>query len=441
MPLRRRRAARLPNQVQPMSETLVEIETSRLQPGMYVQLDLAWMDHPFPWSRFKLRSEADVRALRDLGLKTVRYCRKRSDTEPLAAAAVPGGDAPAAANPQARADMAAIMAEKHRRGEYLASYRATIAESRRILAASGKAVRGLHGDLFSRPRASIEAAAGLVDDLVARLPDPADTVLYSINDKAPGAAIYNHSVNVSILGMLLANKLALPAEAMRLTGIGSLFHDVGLVEIPARIRNKTEGLTAAERALMEDHCIIGERMVRAAGLAPAAIDIVMQHHELVDGRGYPKRLTAAQISPLARLVAIIELYEQFCNSPDPSRSLTPHEAVSQLFLRYRNRLDAEMLEAFIHMMGVYPPGSIVALSNGCFGKVLAVSPKRPLQPVLLVFDAEIPREEAVPLSLEATPEISIVRALRPSLLPRDAFAYLAPPRRAVYFFGPAGEQP
>lgn len=404
---------------------------------MYVHLDLDWMDHPFPWNRFKIRTEADVHALRDLGLKTVRYCRRRSDTEPLVEEKADAGDAIPEATPQARAELAVIMEEKRRRGEYLAKYRTTIVESRRTLAAAAHTVRSMHGDLFARPAASLLAADSLVDGLVTSLPDAADTVLYSINDKAPGAAIYNHSVNVAILGILLANKLRLPAEAIRQIGIGSLFHDIGLTEIPARIRNKTEDLTAAERTLIEDHCAIGERIVRTAGLSPAAIDIVMQHHELVDGKGYPRGLAGEQTSPLARLVAIIELYEQFCNSPNPSLSLTPHEAMSQLFLRYRARLDAEMLQAFIHMMGVYPPGSIVALSNDSFGKVLSVIPDRPLQPLLLVFDPEIPREEAVLLSLAEATEISIVRALRPSLLPREAFAYLAPHRRAIYFFGSA----
>ena len=423
-----------------MSETLVEIDTDRVRPGMFVQLDLSWMDHPFPWNRFKIRSDDEVRLLRGLGLKTVRYCLRRSETAPLAELAVAepvAAESPALPGPE----VAAAMEEKRRRREYLARYRAVMAESRKALTAAGDAVRGIHADVYARPAECLAAADSLVGGLAARLPEAGDTVLYAINDKTAGAAIYNHSVNVAILALLLANKLGFAAGALHLVGLGSIFHDVGMVEIPARVRNKTENLTAAERSLIEDHCRLGARMLEAMNLPAEAMDIVRQHHELIDGSGYPQGHGGAAISPLARLVAIVELYEQFCNSPDPRLSLTPHEAMSQLFARYRARLDEAMLQAFIHMMGVYPPGSIVALNNDSFGKVLSVHPERPLHPVLLVFDPEVPREYAVPLDLASSPHLEVVRAVRPNLLPAEAFSYLAPHRRAIYYFGSARQLP
>ncbi len=407
---------------------------------MYVHLDLSWMDHPFPWSRFKIRTEAEVQALCSLGLQTVRYSRELSDTEPLAAESnsPPPEQAPEA-TPQAQAEMMAILEEKRRRKESLAKYRATVAEAKRMLAVSGETMRGIHDDVFSRPQTSLHSAGSMIEGFMGQLPPIDDLVLYSINDRTAGAAIYNHSVNVAILSILLAQKLDFPAEAIMQLGMGCVFHDIGLVQIPARVRNKMDALTAAEKALYEDHCILGERIVRDAGLSPAAIEIVMQHHELVDGSGYPRKLHGTQSSRLARLVAIIEIYEHFCNSPNPALSLTPHEAMSQLFVRYRSRLDAEMLQSFIHLMGVYPPGSIVVLSNDTYGVVLSVASRRPLKPTLMVFDAEVPRAEALPLDMAAVPDISIVRAIRPALLPREALAYLSPQRRAVYFFGSGGQ--
>lgn len=402
---------------------------------MFVHLDLGWMDHPFPWNRFKVRSEDEVRILYGLGLKSVRYCIRRSETTPLPepAAEPVTAAAPSAADPE----IVAAMEEKRRRRERLERYRGVMAESRKALTAAGAAVRTIHADLHARPAESLQAADALVAGLAANLPEAADTVLYAINDKTAGAAIYNHSVNVAVLALLLANKLGLSAAALRLVGLGSLYHDVGMTEIPARVRNRTEDLTAAEKSLIEDHCRLGERLLEAMDLPAEAMDIVRQHHELADGSGYPQGLRGAASSELARLVAIIELYEQFCNTPNPDLSLTPHEAMSQLFSRYRSRLDEAMLQAFIHMMGVYPPGSIVALSNDSFGKVLSVHPERPLHPVLLIFDPEVPREYAVPLDMATVPMLGVVRALRPNLLPPEAFAYLAPHRRAVYYFGSA----
>ncbi len=420
-----------------MTETFVEIDTCRLRPGMFVHLDLGWMEHPFPWNRFKIRSEEEVRVLRGLGLKTVRYCLRRSETGPLAESAELVEPKPGEELSALSPEMAAVIEEKRRRLEYLARYRSVMAESRKALTAAGATVHTIHSDLYARPAESRLAADRLVEGLAASLPEAADTVLFAINDKSAGAAIYNHSVNVAILALMLANKLGYSATALHLVGLGSLYHDVGMAEIPAWVRNKTEDLTAAERSLIEDHARLGERMLEALDLPPEAIDIVRQHHELIDGSGYPQGLRGTATSPLARLVSIIELYEQFCNSPNPNLSLTPHEAMSQLFARYRSRLDEGMLQAFIHMMGVYPPGSIVALNNDSFGKVLSVHPERPLHPVLLIFDREVPREYAVPLDLATAPKLEVVRAVRPNLLPAEAFSYLAPHRRAIYYFGSA----
>ncbi|MBP8267457.1 MAG: DUF3391 domain-containing protein, partial [Zoogloea sp.] len=129
-----------------MAETLVEIETCRVRPGMFVHLDLGWMDHPFPWNRFKVRNEDEVRILRDLGLKTVRYCLKRSDTGPLDAAAPDLAADLAEVPPAVSAEMAAAIEEKRRRREYLERYRTMMANSRKALASAGQAVRDIHGD-------------------------------------------------------------------------------------------------------------------------------------------------------------------------------------------------------------------------------------------------------------------------------------------------------
>ena len=422
-----------------MTETLVEVETSRVRPGMFVHLDLKWMEHPFPWNGFKVRSEEDVRVLRNLGLKTVRYCLKRSDIGPLDEEPDGPGVPAEVESSDLRKELAAAIEAKRKQREYLARYRAIMAESRRELATAAKVVRGIHGDLYSRPDQSLRAADDLVDGLASRMPDAADTLLHAVNDKTAGAAIYNHSVNVAILALLLANRLGFSASMLRLVGLGALFHDVGMAEVPALVRNKTDDLTPLERSLIENHCLAGARVIEPLGMAPEVLEIVRQHHELVDGSGYPRGLRGDQVGLLARLLAIIELYEQFCNCPDPKRSLMPHEAMSQLFARYRSRLDAPMLQAFIHMMGVYPPGSIVALSNGSFGKVLSVHPDRPLQPVLMIFDPEIPRDRAVPVDMALAPKVEILRAVRPNLLSPEAFAYLMPHRRAIYFFGSAGD--
>jgi hypothetical protein len=116
--------------------------------------------------------------------------------------------------------------------------------------------------------------------------------------------------------------------------------------------------------------------------------------------------------------------------------MTPHESLSLLFAQSKSKFDTAILGAFIKMMGVYPPGSTVQLTDDRFAMVVAVNSSRPLKPRVLVHEPKVPRDEALVLDLEATETLGIRRSLRPQQLPDAALAYLAPRPRVAYFFEP-----
>ena len=129
-------------------------------------------------------------------------------------------------------------------------------------------------------------------------------------------------------------------------------------------------------------------------------------------------------------------YDNMCNPHVPSRALTPHEALSLLFAQGKNRYDTAILGAFIRMMGVYPPGSTVQLTDDRYALVMSVNSTRPLKPTVLVHDPKTPRDDALLLNLEADTRLGIRRSLKPQALPPDAIAYLSPRPRVSYFFEP-----
>ena len=105
-----------------------------------------------------------------------------------------------------------------------------------------------------------------------------------------------------------------------------------------------------------------------------------------------------------------------------------------LFAQAQSKFDASMLNSFIRMMGVYPAGSVVQLTDDRYALVMSVNSTRPLKPNVLVHDPKLPREEALHLNLMSMPDLGIRRSLKPSQLPADALAYLAPRPRVAYFF-------
>jgi hypothetical protein len=170
------------------------------------------------------------------------------------------------------------------------------------------------------------------------------------------------------------------------------------------------------------------------GLAPGALLVLAQHHEHADGSGFPLRMKVERLCVAARIVALVNRYDNLCNPPTLAHALTPHEALSTLFAQGKTKFDSSLLNSFIRMMGVYPAGSVVQLTDDRHALVMSVNSTRPLKPNVLVHDPATPRDEALHLNLMNMPDLGIRRSLKPSQLPADALQYLAPRPRSAYFF-------
>ena len=196
-------------------------------------------------------------------------------------------------------------------------------------------------------------------------------------------------------------------------------------------------LNAEERYQINDHIVQSIMMLSQLPFPPHlrnVPELAGGHHEKMDGSGYPRHLKGDQIDPLARLVALVNYYDNLCNPGDLAKALTPHEALSMMFAQRRNKFDGQALQVMIRSLGVYPPGSVVRLSNDALALVSSVNPVKPLRPWVTVFDPSVPRDEAIMLDLEQEPDINIAKALRPIHLPPEVYEYLSPRKRVTYYF-------
>jgi len=162
---------------------------------------------------------------------------------------------------------------------------------------------------------------------------------------------------------------------------------------------------------------------------------------MVDGSGFPSRIKGDAMSRPAKILALINRYEDLCNPSRPAAALTPHEALALIFAQLKPRFDAVVLGAFIRMMGVYPPGSVIQLNDDRYAMVVSVNSTRPLKPRVIVFDPVVSKHEALILDLETSPALGIRRNLKPVGLPRAAMDYLSPRQRICYFFERAVDTP
>jgi hypothetical protein len=161
---------------------------------------------------------------------------------------------------------------------------------------------------------------------------------------------------------------------------------------------------------------------------------IAQHHELADGTGYPSRVKVESIGTGGRILSLVNRYDNLCNPSRTATALTPHESLSLIFSQMKSRFDSVTLSAFIRMMGVYPPGSVVQLIDDRFAIVTSVNSARPLKPRIIVHEPGVPKHEALIVDLEHMPFLGIRRSLKPSALPSATLEYLAPRQRISYFF-------
>ena len=410
------------------------IDVHDLQIGMFIHLDMGWMSHPFPLSSFKITSSEQIATIRSLGLTQVRWSPERSEL------VVPRRGAMAAEAPAAGVESVPAespeQAERRERREAQAAQRAALQLCERQYAEATRALRQTSELVLAQPHAAREQVEALSQSLVNKMLGQRELCIRLLSEGA-GDRASSHGLNVAIIAMLMGRTFGLADSEMLDLGVGAMLHDIGKMELPDRVRHVDDGFSSSELRLYQEHVAHGVAHAQRMGLSAGATLVIAQHHEQADGSGFPKRLNLDRMTASARIVALVNRYDNLCNPLLPSRALTPHEALSLMFAQGKNKFDATMLNAFIRMMGVYPPGSVVQLTDERYALVSAVNSSRPLKPRVLVHDTHVPRDEALLLDLEEATDVGIRRSLKPQQLPAAAAEYLAPRQRIAYFFEPA----
>jgi HD-GYP domain-containing protein (c-di-GMP phosphodiesterase class II) len=278
---------------------------------------------------------------------------------------------------------------------------------------------------------------GIVDNLLG----DESAIIHLINVKEKVEALYHHALNVSVLAVMIGKKAKLSSDEMHELGIGALFHDVGKSRIEKKVLKKKGPLTRAELAVMQLHPRYGTEILTKCGIQEAGVlRTLMEHHEQMSGQGYPAGLKGEKISKLARIVRIADAYDNLCNNPDPENRMTPYEALSHMYTKQPGQMDLDLFSLFVSILGIYPPGTVVRLSNGEVGIVISINPRNPLKPSLLLYDANIPKEEALICEMEDNEDIAIEKSIHIDELPDQVRLYLSATSQVTYFVGKGVEK-
>ena len=422
---------RLP--MKPSDSELIDIAELRI--GLYVELDLGWMSHPFPTGSFKISTLKQIEVIRGLGLRQVRWVPSKSDAPLDGASSRPGMDEDAAARALAR-----DRELRRQRAALIEAQQKSLKVCEQRFGAAQQQYRRVQEDVLEHPQAVRDECLAMVNNYVQEMNCDGESAIRLLSEGV-GERAAMHPVNVTVMCLLLGKAMGLGGQDLVDLGIASFLHDVGKLQLPQRVRWFEDGFSIEEFKQYQEHVTksvaIGNRM----NLSEGALMAIAQHHEMMDGSGFPMKPPASELSQTARILALVNRYDNLCNPVRLVTALTPHEALSLLFAQHKVRFDNLVLSAFIRMMGVYPPGSVVQLIDGRYALVVSVNSVRPLKPRVIVHEPTVPKHEALILDLESQPHIGIRRSLKPASLPADSLEYLGPRQRIAYYFENSGPAP
>ena len=382
----------------------VPIAAANVQIGMYIKLDCPWFKHPFPRSAFKVHTPTELALLRGLEHVSLYMDPSRSDHRPVLmprpAYFLTSVDPPSASEvPAAEAETASC--------------------------------------LVAKKEAAVEAFLRCQESL--KTAGRAMAILNINNSDEFGVANYPslHALNVFMVAMMIGREFELSNADMLSLGVGALLHDIGERKIPNQVLAKHrmgETCTRAEKIFFELHPEYGHHIIEGiGGFSSAAAQAVYQHHERSDGSGYPRGLKEDVISMLAKIIMVADEYDHLTNTLDPSHRLSPTEAFAHLYQKRRHVLPEHVLVGLIHVLGIYPPGTFVLMSDQTLAMVIHSKSASTTRPTVMVYEADNSAEHGLIVDLMEEHTLSIQKVLRPVDVPVSLREYWAARRVAGYF--------
>lgn len=410
------------------------IQPAQLRVGLYIYLDLGWMDHPFSVSNFQVTDEAQIATLKSLGLKQIRFDPKRSSCAPLPLDNVL--EFPRAQSPQVQSEVLLEVATLSPAQIKQNLLKQTLNESEQRFLKASQQVKNIQKLSADHPEKAFGAASELVRDLVNSILTESDIAIQAIHGQRSGDQHYQHELNTLVLSMMLAKNAGLSEEEAELLGTAAILHDIGKRQISDKILLKKDPLTVRETNIFQTHVVMGISMLKDLCVNKRLLTLIAQHHEHADGSGYPKGLKDAEIDPLSHMLIVVNTYDNLCNPTNPVNAKSPYEALGQMFAQMRRQFNEATLRRFIKCLGIYPPGSIIRLSDQRLATVISTNPQQPLRPFVQTIEVE-PDVDGTVIDMRETLDINIVQCIKADQLPAIMQSVARRKQRMSYFLDKA----
>lgn len=355
----------------------MRIHIDQLRPGMRIEnLDCSWFATPFFRHRMAVTSMEQVEQLKASGVQMldvsgeletdspatgegIRVSSEASDTPPvLTASPVVNG----------------------------ISFEEELPAAKLVYAAAKNVIEEAMLDVRMGHDINMDAVNQVVSEMADSVLRNPDALTSLSRLKHFDEYTFFHSVNTSLLALSLGRNLGIDDALLHQLGVGTLLHDIGKTKVPLEILNKPGKYEAHEFEIMKQHVMRGAEVLSGTtGLTDTYLKPALEHHERVDGTGYPYQRQKSELSQFGMMAAVVDIYDAITSDRCYHKAKPPHEALQFLYLiSQKGHLEHTLVQRFIQVVGVYPVGSVVRLNTGEVAVVSRINRLTPLEPEVIV---------------------------------------------------------
>lgn len=369
-----------------------KIKTDDVRLGMYIhEIRGNWLEHPFWRKSFKLDDQKDFDKLLNCNLDEIWIDTNKGldvavDEKPADASDADAAKPPVEAPRPAKKAASPVSLEDE------------LNSAKKIHNKAKEVVKTMFSDVRMGKALEIGEVTSMVDEINQSLERNTNALLSLIRLKNSDEYTYLHSVAVCMLMVALGKQLELNGDQLKQVGVAGLLHDIGKMAIPNDVLNKPDKLTDEEFNLVKQHPQRGWEILKSCyQVDEVALDVCLHHHERVDGRGYPEKLSNDALTLYARMGAVCDVYDAISSDRCYKKAWGPAESIRKMASWKDGHFDEVVFHAFVKTIGIYPNGTLLRLKSGRLGVVIEQSKKSLTTPIIKIFfstraDAHIPIE-------------------------------------------------
>ncbi|GGX96329.1 HD-GYP domain-containing protein [Vogesella alkaliphila] len=354
------------------------IDIADVKIGMYVHdLNCDWTSHPFFRKRFQIKSDDEIAKIIEAGIHEI-YIDTEKGLDVSHARSVDE------VNASLQQQMIEAVTSKPAPVITL-SFAEELGRANRIKNQAHALVKTVMQDVRLGRVVELEQVEPMIESITESVLSNSGALLTLLRIKNKDDYTFLHSVSVGTLMIAFCRSVGLDRETIHLAGLGGILHDTGKALVPDEILNKPGRLTEEEFDIIRRHPRDGfDILSRTEGISEIPLDITLHHHERIDGSGYPHNLKGDTISTLAKMAAIVDVYDAITADRCYHKGMAPTDALRKIFEWSKYHFDPKLVQAFMRCVGIYPVGTLVLLESGKLGVVIEQHDSNLLTPKIKV---------------------------------------------------------